>query len=101
MSTSLERLLRVQLFIIYALNIADYFLTVAALADGHSEANPVMAPLAGTVFMPVVKFLLMPILLLIMWRIRHRIGRPLVFATWIPVLSYTALMFYYGLVIYR
>lgn len=101
MSSPLEKLLKAQLFGICLLNIADYFLTVAALADGHTEANPVMAPLVGTVFMPIVKCLFVPLLLLLIWKARHRIGRPLVFVAWVPVISYTALMLYYGLVIFR
>ncbi len=101
MSESLERLLRRQLFGIYLLNIADYFLTVAALAEGHGEANPIMAPLVGTIMLPIIKFFLVPLILLLIWKTRHRIGQSLISVTWVPVISYCALMLYYWTFIFR
>lgn len=95
MPESLERLLRLLLYGIAAFNKADYFLTLDALDRGFKEANPLLAPMVGTYQFHLVKLMLVPLLLIFLWQMRHRIGASLVKLAWIPFIGYLTLMLYY------
>lgn len=95
MPAPLERLFRLQIIGVSAFNAVDYFLTLEALENGYSEANPILAPMIGSFEFPLVKLVLVPLLLIFIWQKRNRVGKPLVTMTWIPFMSYFSLMVYY------
>ena len=90
-----ERLLWLLLIGTGLFNKADYFLTLDALGRGFYEANPVLAPMIGTYEFPLVKLLLVPLMLYLLWRIRHLIGRRIVAYAFVPFVSYFSLMLYF------
>lgn len=95
MPVSLERLLRLHLIGIGSFNMADFFLTLDAMDKGHSEANPLLAGMIDTFEFPLLKLLLIPLILIFLWQMRHRMGKSLVTLTWIPFLGYFSLLVYY------
>lgn len=99
MSENFERLLWLHLIGVAAFNNVDFFLTLDALEKGYSEVNPIMAPMIGTYAFPMIKLILMPLLLIFLWQMRHRMGKSLVTLTWIPFIGYFSLMVYYRVVI--
>lgn len=70
----MQYLLRITLISLGVFNIADYFLTLRCLESGLVEGNPVMAPIVGTVWFPIIKVLLVPLGLYLIWTVRDRIG---------------------------
>lgn len=76
---------------VWLLNVADYFLTCRALAAGAVEVNPVMAMVVGTPLFPAVKLVAVPLLLLLIWRLRHRVKRTAAYV-WVPLVVYSMLM---------
>ncbi len=87
--------LRMTLITLGVFNVADYFLTLRCLESGFVEGNPIMAPVVGTAWFPIIKIILVPLGLYLVWRVRNQIGvfaRGLVFfATGI----YAGLMWYF------
>ena len=95
MSKNQERLLWLLLIGIAAFNKSDYILTLEALEQGFSEANPVLALTVGTYAFHLVKLLLAPLLLIGLWLMRHRVGKRLINYVWVPFLGYFSLMVYF------
>ncbi len=90
-----ERLLWLLLMGIFAFNKVDFLLTLDALEMGFREANPFLVPLVGTPAFPLVKLLVVPLLLLLVWSIRHRVGDRLVRYMAVPFGAYFSLMLYF------
>lgn len=63
------------LIAICILNITDYFFTVKAISLGANEANPIMNAIIHTPLFPVVKLILVPGSLLLIWIYRFKIKR--------------------------
>ena len=101
MSKNKERLLWLLLLGIAAFNKSDYLLTLDALERGFREANPILAPMVGSYEFHLVKLLLVPLLLMLIWLIRHRMGERLVNYVWVPFISYFSLMVYFRVLFIR
>ena len=56
-------------------NITDYFFTVKALSLGAREANPIMNMIVHTPLFPLVKLILVPGALVLIWIFRSKIKR--------------------------
>lgn len=100
MPKSLERLLFLQLIGIAAFNKVDYLMTLEALERGFKEANPLLAPLVHSYEFPLVKLLLVPLLLILLWQLRHRIGAALVRIAWLPFAAYTSVVLYHRAILF-
>lgn len=100
MSRNQERLLWLLLIGIAAFNKSDFLLTLDALERGFHEANPILAPMVGTHEFPLVKLVLVPLLLVFLWLIRHRVGKRLINYVWIPFISYFSLMVYFRMMVF-
>lgn len=94
-----SRVLFWQLFGIFAFNKADYILTLDFLDMGFHEANPIMASMVGTYEFHLVKLVFVPLLLLVLWQHRQRLGKVLTRLAWIPFVGYLSLMGYYRLLV--
>lgn len=95
MSEIQKRLLFWQLIGIGTFNKADYILTLEFLDKGFYEANPIMANTIGTYEFPLVKLILVPLLLLVLWQHKDKIGNKTTILSWIPFVGYFSLMVYY------
>ncbi|EEG78442.1 DUF5658 family protein [Dethiobacter alkaliphilus] len=91
-----DRLLWLLLLGVGVFNVADYFLTLYALSRGMREGNPVMDMIVDTVYFPKVKLVLVPLLLLLLWLNRQRVGKRLYVYVWIIFIAYFLLMVYYA-----
>ncbi|SCZ81845.1 hypothetical protein SAMN03080599_03090 [Acidaminobacter hydrogenoformans DSM 2784] len=96
----MDRLLWLQLIGIAAFNKVDYLMTLEALERGYKEANPLLASMVGTFQFPLVKLLLVPLLLIFMWQMRHRIGKSLVTLTWVPFTAYSMVVLYHRSILF-
>ena len=96
----MDRLLWLQLIGIAAFNQVDYLMTLEALERGYKEANPLLASMVGTFQFPLVKLLLVPLLLIFMWQMRHRIGKSLVTLTWVPFAAYSMVVLYHRSILF-
>ena len=96
----MDRLLWLQLIGIAAFNKVDYLMTLEALERGYKEANPLLASMVGTFQFPLVKLLLVPLLLIFMWQMRHRIGKSLVTLTWVPFVAYSSVVLYHRSILF-
>lgn len=94
-----KRLLWLQLIGVCAFNIADYFLTIQAMENGCREANPIVGPMLGTFQFPLAKLIVVPLLLIFIWKMRDRMGTALATFAWVPFMGYFSLMVYYRAVI--
>lgn len=101
MPVPLERILWLQLIGVSAFNVADYLLTLEALANGYTEANPILALIIDTYAFHLAKLLLVPLLLIFIWQMRYRVGKSLVTLAWIPFIGYFFLMVYHSMFIIR
>jgi len=101
MRESKERLLWLLLIGIWAFNKMDFFLTLEALEKGFVEANPLVDSMIGTHEFPLVKLVLIPLVLFLIWRLRHKIGERLLVYVWVPFISYFSLMVYFRMIIFR
>lgn len=90
-----ERLLWLLMIGIFAFNKVDFMLTLDALELGFREANPLLAPLVGTPAFALVKLLGVPVLLLVVWRLRHQVGDRLAGYMAVPFGAYFSLMIYF------
>ena len=68
-----ENKLRFMLYAVALFNVADYFLTLAAVSKGAAEGNPVMDAILHTPWFPVLKLVAVPLALLWIWRVRRRV----------------------------
>jgi hypothetical protein len=76
-------------------NAADYFVTLIALERGFSEANPVMSVIVHTVYFVKLKLVVIPLLLVLVWVGRRRVGHRLYYYAWGLFASYGSLMIYF------
>jgi len=91
-----ESRLRILLFAIGIFNALDYFFTLQVLQYGFIEANPIMAPVVDTVWFFVIKLVLIPAALYLVWVVRARMGRVAKTSVWICTGAYAGLMGYFG-----
>ena len=75
-------------------NAADYFFTMQAIAAGMAEGNPVMDSILHTPWFPIIKLLVVPFGLYLIWRARNMVPR-LKYYAWVPFLAYGALTAYH------
>lgn len=54
-------------------NVGDYYFTLKAAAIGYQELNPLISPIIGTLYFPMVKLIIIPLLLLIIWLLRFKV----------------------------
>lgn len=80
-------------------NIVDYILTMEFLEIGYYESNPIMASLVDTYEFPMVKLILVPLLLVVIWQNKDRFNGVAAKLSWIPFMSYFVLMVYYSMLI--
>ena len=79
-------------------NIADYFLTMKALKLGIEEMNPIIRNLIGTAFLPIIKIVLIPAVLFLIWKLRSHIGKRLLFYSSLLFSVYFLLMLYFAFI---
>ncbi len=65
----------VVLLLIGALNISDYFFTIKAMELGFTEGNPVMNMLVDTKYFTIVKLILVPMGLLVLWKAKNQTSK--------------------------
>lgn len=73
------------------LNIIDYISTIVAISNGVAEGNAAMDAIIGTALFPIVKLVLVPAGLFLIWHVRHNIRRPVMYFTAIPFAAYSLL----------
>ncbi len=88
-------LLWLLLFGVGVFNVADFFLTLYAIKHGFREANPIIDLIVDTAYFAKIKLLIVPLLLLLLWLGRKKIGHRLYYYVWLIFLAYTFLMLYY------
>lgn len=75
-----DRILKYMLIAISVFNVADYISTLIAISNGVPEGNPVMDAVIGTPWFPVIKLVLVPAGLYLIWRCRGRVRRVVYYA---------------------
>lgn len=80
-------------------NVIDYFFTLQVLQHGFIEANPFMAPVVGTGWFFVIKVVLIPAALYVIWAVRDRVGTVANAAIWVCGGAYAGLMGYFGILV--
>lgn len=79
-------------------NICDFFLTLHVTGEGHGELNPVIKLILDTPLFPLAKLVLIPAGLLVIWLLRFKAGKRLMFYSWFMFISYALLMIYFSVV---
>lgn len=79
-------------------DIYDYFLTVHVIGEGHGELNPVVNLMLDTKLFPIVKLVLIPAALLVLWLLRTRAGKRLLAYSWAMFICYSFLMVYFAVI---
>ncbi len=90
-----EGLLKYLLIGTAVFNVADYFLTTLALSMGYREANPIINTIVDTLFFPVLKVAVIPIMLYSVWMRRHMVGPRILFYAGLVFTAYYLLMVYF------
>lgn len=54
-------------------NVGDYYFTLKATIIGYQEFNPLISLIIGTVYFPVVKLIIIPLLLFVIWLLRFKV----------------------------
>ncbi len=80
-------------------NILDYFLTMEVIRRGHTEWNPLVNAILHTPYLAFIKVFLIPGTLFVIWHIRFKIGRRLVFYAGFIFTIYLLLMGYFTLIL--
>ena len=93
-----DRLLRLLLLGTGVFNINDYFLTTYVLNNGHDELNPIINAIVGTPLFPVLKLVVVPGALLLLWLLRFNIGKRILLYAWLLFSAYSLLMLYFRIV---
>ncbi|WP_034327391.1 DUF5658 family protein [Alkaliphilus transvaalensis] len=81
-------------------NIADYFLTLEVVGQGHQEANPIINAILYTPYFSIVKLLVVPLLLLLIAIVGRRLPKRCLFYTGATFLVYFVLMVYFKVVFF-
>ncbi|HHY82300.1 MAG TPA: hypothetical protein GX505_06430 [Clostridiales bacterium] len=79
-------------------NIADYFLTMEALKLGIEELNPLVRYWINTSFLPLIKVVIIPAVLFMIWKLRIHIGKRMLVYSSLLFSVYFLLMIYFALI---
>jgi L-cystine uptake protein TcyP (sodium:dicarboxylate symporter family) len=90
-----SRLLAFLLLGVGVFNAMDFFLTTYVINQGHKELNPIIDAIIGTGYFPLLKLVLVPVLLLILWSCRGYMGKRLLPYAWLLFTAYASLMLYF------
>lgn len=82
-------------------NVCDYFLTLQVLKYGFTEWNPFMKPIVNTIYMPIIKLIIIPSILAAIWFLRYKVGHRLVYYAGSLFFVYLSLMLYFGFIFYK
>ena len=55
-------------------NVGDYYFTLKATIIGYQEFNPLISLIIGTVYFPVVKLIIIPLLLFVIWLLKSKVN---------------------------
>ena len=72
-------------------NVIDCISTTVAIANGVAEGNAAMDAIIGTAWFPLVKLILVPLGLYLVWRVRSQTRRSILLAMTVPFVAYTLL----------
>ncbi len=89
------------LFLIGLLNVIDFLATQDLVVDGeHLEGNPVMRGLVGTSYFAVYKLVLIPLGLVLLWKVKDVVVPK--YMGWISLVGavYSLLIIYMAIVFY-
>lgn len=98
MKSKNKKIIKFSLIVIFIFNIIDYFVTSHLTSlHGYEEMNYIIDLSLGTIYFPLIKFLLVPFLLYIIWRYKERVleNKMIRILFLVSVFSYTFLMIYY------
>ncbi|MFW6027083.1 MAG: DUF5658 family protein [Candidatus Woesearchaeota archaeon] len=98
MKSKNRNIIKFSLIAIFIFNIIDYFATSYLISfHGFKEINYFIDLSLGTIYFPLIKFLLVPLLLFIIWRNKEKILEKIIIRILflVSVFSYTFLMIYY------
>ena len=98
LSRSDQGILQALLYGVAVFNIADYFFTNLALSMGYRELNPFIDMIVGTVYFPLLKLVVIPLLLYFVWSQRCKVGSRVLLYAWVAFLVYLGLMFYFKII---
>ncbi|MFO8060992.1 MAG: DUF5658 family protein [Bacillota bacterium] len=90
--------LRITLISLGVFNAIDYMLTLRCLEGGLLEGNPIMAPIVGTAWFPLIKVILVPLGLYMIWKVRYQIGTIARASVLLATGVYAGLMWYFWMV---
>lgn len=94
--TKLQRLSGMMLFFVALFNIVDYFSTIKVLQMGFEEWNPLVLHWLNTGVLPIIKILVIPSILLIIWKLRAHFQSRLLLYSSILFTVYFLLMCYFA-----
>lgn len=100
-STKRDKILAFFLLGTALFNILDYFLTLYALKHGCTEWNPIMKPIVHTIYLPIIKLLLIPTILAAIWFMRAKAGHRLKYYSGSLFSVYLLLILYFGYILYK
>lgn len=93
-------MLKQKLILIGIFNILDYYFTLRALAAGFKELNPLINAVVNTLYFPLIKLVVIPLLLVLIWCLHSRINQErfsfyvrLMFFAYLGVLVYHRLIY--------
>ena len=96
--TKQSRVLLIILILTGTFNVADHFLTLHLIGLGHKETNPIMNMLLPTSYFSILKLVVIPLLLLLIWILRKHIKKTIIFV-WFLFGAYAALILYFGVIL--
>ena len=94
--TKTQRLSGMMLIFTALFNIADYFLTMKVLQLGLEEWNPLVLHWLNTGVLPVIKIIIIPSILLIIWKLCLHFQSRLFLYSSILFIVYFSLMCYFS-----
>ena len=86
-----DRTLKIMLLSVWLFNSIDYVSTKIAIANGVPEGNAAIDAIIGTMWFPIVKLVLVPLGLYLIWIVRGKIRRPVLLAVGVPFVAYSLL----------
>lgn len=95
-----DRLLWLLLIGIAAFNKADFMLTHIAISEGFQEFNPIINRFLDTWVFPFLKFVFVPTMLFIIWKVRRRLHKRALGYVWFTFGVYFMLMVYFRLLLF-
>lgn len=76
-------------------NVLDYYFTLKALSIGYEEANPVVDIILDTPLFPIIKLVVIPAMLFIIWLLRDKVEKRLAWYVGTVFVAYSALMLHF------